>query len=96
MAKRAVLCTAISVAALAVGLPTDASAATVNRTTTVVRTAPVRVTTTPRTNVVRTPLKTTVRTTTTTTNNQYRKLNTGRSAGWGAAQPNCTGPPRTS
>src|SRR5262249_43764688 len=97
MSKRAVLCTAISMAALAVGLPMEASAATVTRTTTttVRRSAPrvaPRVTTTPKVNTtVRTNTRvntgnlnrtTTTRTTTTT---QFKKLNTGGTgAGTGA------------
>ena len=88
MAKRAVLCTAISVAALAVGLPTVVSAATVNRTTTVVRTAPVRVTTTPRpTSCARRRSRPRCGRPRPPTNNQYRKLNTGGTgAGTGAAK----------
>jgi Beta/Gamma crystallin len=98
MSRRAVLCTAISVAALAVGLPIEASAATVTRTTTTTvrtsapRVAP-RVTTTPKVNTtVRTNTRvntgnlnrtTTSRTTTTT---QFKKLNTGGTgAGTGAS-----------
>lgn len=84
MSNRAALCTAISVVALAVGVPTMASAATVTNRT-VVHTAPkvnTTVRTNTRTNVVHTP-KTTVRTTTSTT--QFRKLNTGGTgAGTGA------------
>jgi Beta/Gamma crystallin len=96
MSRRAVLCTAISVAALAVGVATEASAATVTRTNTVVRTTTAakvtpRVTTTPRVNTtVRTNTRVnvgtankTIRTTTTTT--QFKKLNTGGTgAGTGA------------
>jgi hypothetical protein len=84
MPKRAALCAAIGLAALAVGVPTLASAAT---TRTVVRSAPVRVNTTVRTNtrvnVVRTPqVKTTVRTTT------FRKLNvSGTGPGTGGHNP---------
>jgi Beta/Gamma crystallin len=89
MPKRAALCAAIAVAALAVGVPTMASAVT---TRTVVRSAPVRVNTTVRTNtrvnVVRTPqIKTTVRKTTTTTT-QFRKLNvSGTGPGTGGHNP---------
>src|SRR5262249_46070086 len=84
MAKRAALCTAIGVAALAGGASMEASAATVNRTTTtVVRTSTPRITpkvttTTARTNTrvnVGSQNKTTVRTTTSTT--QFKKLNAG-------------------
>ena len=91
MAKRAALCTAIGVAALAVGASMEASAATVNRTTTtVVRTSTPRITpkvttTTVRTNTrvnVGSQNKTTVRTTTSTT--QFKKLNAG-GTGTGAA-----------
>lgn len=76
MSRRAALCTAISVVALTVGVPTMASAATTTNRT-VVHTAP-KVNTTVRTrvNTVRTPqIKTTIKTTTTAT--QFRKLNTG-------------------
>ncbi len=83
MSRTAALCTAIGVAALAVGASVDASAETVKRT--VVRTAP-KATTTVHTNAhvntggVGRIKSTTIKTTTTTT--QFHKLNTG---GAGAA-----------
>jgi hypothetical protein len=79
MSRRSALCAAISAAALLVGVPTMASAATNNRN--VVRAT--KTTTTVRTNAVRTPqVKTNVKTTTTTTT-QVRRVNTG-GAGAGA------------
>jgi hypothetical protein len=101
MSRKATLFTAIGVAALAVGVSTEASAATVNRT--VVHTTTVRTNTPVRTNTVTPKVNTTVRTNTrvnvgsqnkttiksTTTNTQFRKLNTagtGVGAGAGAAK----------
>jgi hypothetical protein len=91
MSKKAALCMAISVAALAVGVPTVASAASTT-TRTVVHTP--KVTTTVRTNThvntIRTTPKTTIKTNTTTnttTATQFRKLNTGGTgAGSGGAK----------
>jgi Beta/Gamma crystallin len=80
MSRRAILCTAIGVAALTVGGSMEASAATVTHN------APARVNTTVRTNTrvntVRTPQikTTTIKTNTIKTNTnttQFRKLNTG-------------------
>ncbi len=78
MSNRAVLCAAVGVAALAIGVATPGSAA--QRNVAGSHSAPARVNTTVHTNtVVRTPqVKTTVRTTTTT---QFHKLNTGGGGG---------------
>jgi hypothetical protein len=86
MSKRAALCTAIGVVALAVGVPTMASAATTT-TRTVVHTAPKGTTVRTNTRVITTPKinkTTTLRTTTTTT--QFRKLNTSGGAGSSGAK----------